>query len=287
MVGADSVAGRFVAWARREPSITALVLIGSQTRASGAAAADRFSDWDFQVATSRPELFAERNWTRSAGLPDPIVQAVRAGRLGRAAKATVIFPGGDLDLVLMPAGRLRLAKWAMQLGLGARLARSPALRDLALVLGHGHRVEKGGAGWEDFFRRVASEIPPTRLEDHEVANLAEGFAADYLSTWQKIERGELLAAQRWLHVQLAETNFRLMHELRRRRGAPSYPDARRVETLYEDAAREAVAVSVAPESASLARAVEHSAQSCRDTVTALIGTAWRWPEGLASRLRRE
>ncbi|MBL9200198.1 MAG: aminoglycoside 6-adenylyltransferase [Opitutaceae bacterium] len=291
MVTPDTLGGKFIAWAHREPSIRALVLIGSQSRpAADAAPADRFSDWDFQVVSSCPALFAERTWTRAAGLPDPIVHAARLGRLKRTGKVTAVFPDGDLDLVLLPARSLGLAKAAFQLGLGGWLARrQPALGDLALVLGFGLRVVKGGAGWEDFFRRVVAEVPPTHVDDREVVALAEGFAADYLSTWQKIERGEWLAAQRWLHVQLAETNFRLMHEWKRRRGGAraSYPDARRVEKLYDAAEQAAVAVRATLDRESLARAVEHSAQTCREIVAALVGGAWRWPEGLALRLSRE
>ncbi|MDP3073697.1 MAG: hypothetical protein Q8N18_25660 [Opitutaceae bacterium] len=289
MVAAEKLCGDFVAWAQREPSIAALVLIGSQSRpASDAAPADRFSDWDFQVVSSRPALFADRAWARTAGLPEPIAYAVRIGRLGHTGKVTAVFPAGDLDLVLLPSGALRAARWAFRLGLGPRLARTkPALTDLSLVLSGGMRVLKGGAAWEQFFHRILREVPPARVDDAEVARLAEGFVVDYLSTRQKIERGEFLAAQRWLHVQLAETNFRLMHELQRRRGSASYPDARRIESLYEPAERAAVSVATLPERAALMRALEHSAATCRELVAALIGTAWRWPEGLASRLRRE
>ena len=289
MVSGAKLSGGFVEWAQREPSISALVLIGSQSReASDAAPADRFSDWDFQVVTSRPELFENRAWIRAAGLPEPLAYAVRLGRLGRVGKVTAIFPEGDLDLVLLPAGSLRAAKWGFRLGLGTRLARTqPALRDLALVLSFGLRVVKGGAGWEKLFQRVVTEVPHTRLDDQGVAGLAEGFVADYLSTRQKINRGELIAAQRWLHVQLAETNFRLMHELRRRRGETSYPDARRIESLHDAASHAMLAVRAVPERESLERAVEHSAQACREIVAALIGSSWRWPAQIASRLRAE
>lgn len=287
-MSAASFAESFVAWAQSEPSIAALVLIGSRCheRAS-VAAADQLSDWDYQIVTSRPGMFSSRTWLRAAGLPEPLAYVARIGRLARVGKVTAIFPDADLDLVLLPAGKLRLARWGLALGFGTRLARSAALGELALVVRPGHRVLKGGAGWVDFFRWVATTVPPPRLGDTEIATLAEGFVCDYVSARQKIERGELLAAQRWLHVQLAEANFRLAHELRLRRGLASFPDARRIETLGDSAVANALAINAAPVRESLARAVEHSAQTCRETVTALIGTTWRWPEGLASRLSRE
>ncbi len=289
MVRAQKLPGAFVEWARHESSIRALVLIGSQCReSSDVASADEFSDWDFQVVTSRPELFAQREWIEAAGLSEPIAYVVRLGRLESASKVTVIFPEGDLDLVLLPAGALRAAKWIFRMGLGARLARiRPALGDLALVLSFGLRVMKGGSDWEIFLRRLVRELPSKCMDDHEVACLVEGFVADYVSTCQKIDRGELIAAQRWLHVQLAETNFRLMHELRRRRGQVSYPDARRIESLHDAASQAALAVGATLDRESLKRAVEHSAQSFREIAAALIGTSWRWPERLSLRLRAE
>lgn len=287
-MSADALADAFIAWAKREPSIAALVLIGSRSRAVGeVSAADRFSDWDFQVVTSRPELFADRGWLRAAGLPEPLACVVRTGRLGRTGRGTAIFTEGELDCVLLPAGKLRLARWAFALGLGERLTRNPALGDLALVLRPGHRVIKGGPGWETFFRRVATEVPLPRLDDRAVAELADGFVCDCVSTLQKIDRGELIAAQRWLHAQLVETNFRLIHELRLRRGETSFPDARRIESLRDPVLVAALAVRATPDRESLVQAVEHSAQTCRAAVAALVGNAWHWPEGLTLRLRRE
>lgn len=288
MVSSTPLVDTFVAWARREPSVVGLVLIGSRCRSSvDVAAADRFSDWDYQVVTSRPGLFSDRAWLRAAGLPEPLAYTARLGRLARVSKVTAIFPGAELDLVLLPAGKLRHARWVRTLGFGALLARNAALGELALVLRPGHRVIKGGAGWEDFFQWIVTVAPPPRIDDREVAALAEGFVCDYVSTCQKIERGELHAAQRWLHANLAEVNFRLAHELRLRRGQPSFPDARRIEALGDPTLAAALAVNAALDLQSLARAVEHSAETCRKTVAALIGAAWQWPDALPSRLRRE
>lgn len=278
----------FVAWARREPSVAALVLIGSQCRVNGGvASADRFSDWDYQVVTSRPELFSDRSWIQAAGLPEPLAYTARLGRLARVGKVTAMFPQADLDLVLLPAVKMRFACWVRKLGLGSLLARNPALGELALVLRPGHRVIKGGPGWERIFDWFASAVPPPRIHDSEVVAIAEGFVCDYVSTHQKIARGELLAAQRWLHANLAEANFRLVHELRLRQGKTTFPDARRIEALGDLGLVTTLAVRATPDRDSLLLAVERSGNTCRETVAALIGGAWRWPEGLASRLGRK
>jgi hypothetical protein len=76
-------------------------------------------------------------------------------------------------------------------------------------------------------------------------------------------------------VQLAETNFRLAHELRQRRGEPSLPDARRIETL--GGKNDVLTVSAAPTAESLTAAVEKTAATLRDMMRELVGATWRWP----------
>ena len=269
----------FVQWAQHDPTIGAVVLIGSQARATDAPeAANAYSDWDFQIVTRRPERFAESGWIRTAGLPEPAAYVLRLGRLGHGGKVTVVFPEMALDLVLIPALQLGLAKWLLRFGLISRSPRAlAALGDLALVLRPGYRLLKGEAKWGKFFERVATQIPPTRLDDEAIVAIAAGFVCDYVSTRQKIARGELLAAQRWLHHHLAEANFQLLHELRQRAGEKSYHDARRIEQVVDERWRRAVTVAAQPERESLRAAVELSAQTCRELMNALVGPKWRWP----------
>lgn len=279
-MSATDIGERFGHWAEGEPAVTALIEIGSRVRADGdPASADRFSDWDFQVVTTKPELFAARTWLAAAGL-QPRVYVFRLGRLGSAAKVTALFPEGELDLVIIPARRLRLARALVRLGVAQRSAGlRRGLGDLALVLRDGFRLRKGGPAWAHFLARVAREFVPPLLGAEELAALADGFVCDYVSTRRKIARGELLAAQRWLHHQLAETNFRLLHQLRRRDGAASYPDARRLEWLAPAAAG-MVAVEAGLESVALAAAVRKSADTLRHLMRELVGDAWRWPDGI-------
>ncbi|MEO6244586.1 MAG: hypothetical protein ABIQ12_04045 [Opitutaceae bacterium] len=260
----------------------ALVLIGSQARNQGAiGSADAHSDWDFQIVTSRSALFGDRNWIAKTGLPEPLAYAVRLGRLARVGKATAVFRQGTMDLVLLPASQLRIARWLLRLGLLSGIERAlDPLRELSLVLGGGHRLLKGGKGWATFFQRIAAEIPPARLSDGNILAMAEAFVCDYVSTWDKISRGEFIAAQRWLHAQLAETNFRFFYELRLRHGLPTFHDARRIELLGDVKWGPAVMISAAPNAQSLGAAIEKSAATFRELVAALIDSRWQWPREL-------
>lgn len=273
----EAIGPAVMRWAEREPAVRALVLIGSRVHAGEPtfAAADEFSDWDFQVVTSRPGRFDTRAWIGELGLGEALAYVARPGRLGTATKISVVLRDGELDLVVLPAGRLRWAKWLLALGVAARLAAlRQALGGLAIVLRGGHRIVKGERAWGAFFRRVAAEFPPARLGDAAVRALAEGFVCDYMSTRHKIERGELLAAQRWLHLQLAEVNFQLLHELRQRRGEPTLPDVRRIERLPHDS--RGIAVSAMPSAEGLRAATEKAAATLRELMGALAPD-WRWP----------
>ena len=272
----------FVEWARREPAIRAVVLFGSRARAPGALdAADPHSDWDFQIITRQPDRFANPAWVRTAGISEPIAYALRPRRVGSGVKVSAVFPEGELELVSTPAIQFVLARWLWRFGLLARSRRAlTALGDLASLLRPGYRVVKGEAAWGRFFTHVATAIPPTRLDDETVVGIAARFVCDYLSALQKIDRGELLAAQRWLHHYLAEANFNLLHELKERRGEKSYHVARRIEQVIDDRWRRAVTVAALPERESLRAAVELSAQTCRELMGALVGEKWRWPENL-------
>jgi len=277
-VSAPNPGSELMRWAQGEPTVRAAILIGSQAReGKDVGGADEHSDWDFQLIVRRPTLFADRAWTAALGCGPVLAYVVREGRLGSAEKVSLLFAGGEIDLVIIPARRLALARALGRVGLATRIRSLRAgLGDLALVLRAGYRFVKGEAEWGSFYRQVVSDVAPPRLADGQVRGLAEGFVCDYVSTLRKIDRGEFLAAQRWLHHQLAETNFRLAHERRQRQGLPSFPDARRIERLSADAAK--LTVTAMPDAASLRAAVEKARATHIELVAALVGDLWRWPD---------
>ncbi len=276
-----------VDWATVTPEVALLVLIGSRARPPGTvAAADEFSDWDFQIATAEPTRFATGDWLRPLGIT-LLAYVLRPGRLGSSLKASAVTALGELDLVVLPAEHLRVVASRLETGAGAEDSRvTQALRDLAAVLGGGYRILKGEAEFGAMYRQVARGSSPLRLGDAEVVQMAEAFVCDYVSTRRKLLRGEWRAAQRWLHHQLVEANFRLLHELRLRRGLDSFPDGRRLEGLG-DPALEGWEVGSGPGGQGLGEAVEKAAGVHRLLVAALVGETWRWPDLSVLRLRAE
>lgn len=270
---------RIAKWAAGEPSVEALVLMGSRVRASEDTVwrPDPQSDWDFQIFTTRPAMFEQSDWLRGLGV-EIKAYAVRRTAIGSVPKIAVLFEGGEADLVIVPAGPWRRARRLTFFGLHRFSARLRAqLRDLAVVIRPGWKFLKGQEVWEPFYRRVVAEIDDPRLSDAAVRNLAESFVCDMVWTLRKIERGEFLAAQRMLHRSLVETNIRLLHELKLRRQERSFPEARRAERVLAAHELELIATSAVPAAGSLRTAVDKCAASCRELAGQLVGESWRWP----------
>jgi hypothetical protein len=121
-------------------------------------------------------------------------------------------------------------------------------------------------------------VEDRRLSNDEARQLADGFACDYVSILRKIDRGELRAAQRLIHRDLAEVNFRLLHEVRLRQGGRTFPEARRIERVAEPTELTAVAIDAGLEASALRTAANKSAIACRQLMDRLVGAAWQWPD---------
>ncbi len=268
----------FLAWSYGESSIVAVVLFGSRVRETFGRA-DAWSDVDLQVVTTRHEIFATSEWTKIFGGRKLLAYAIRPAS-GGATKVTAIFCSGqEIDVVVVPAWKMRMARMAVASGLHRRVAAvARGLNELATVMRGSHRVLKGGRGWEKFYARVVAEVRGTRLDDTEVLELAHEFFCDWHWVRQKLERGEFIAAQRVLHRSLAEVNFRLLHELRLRAGENSFREARRVEQIISVEQLATISVEARLEHASLRAAADKCAASFRELVRALVGDTWRWPD---------
>lgn len=232
------------AWLRIEDAIKAAVLFGSQVREiDQPAAADAWSDVDLHLITNHTNRIKRTNWGKIFPELHFCMQVVRPAT-GGVSKVTLLFDEGEADLVLVPTLRLRVGRLAMKVGLQKNYEpMRQALNNLSTIMGGGYRFLKGAAEWEPFYASVTSKMPGFRLNDEEIENMAAVFLCDLLWTLQKIERGELIAAQRILHRSLAETNILLLHETRIRQNNTTYQQARRVEKLSSSVELRAVQIS--------------------------------------------
>jgi hypothetical protein len=269
------------AWAGGKPAISGLLLIGSRVRfaADKLEHADAQSDWDFQVITSRPEAFFTRNWTRELRGLDLKSYAVRVAAIGGIPKVNAVFSGVEADFVIIPERVLKKVKFRAVFGMHRREGWTRRrMQDLAEVIRPGWRFLKGERRWGAFFRRAVDDVPDPRLSDDGVRQLAEGFVCDYVWSLRKLERGELRTAQRTLFQEMAEANFKLLHELKQRRGERTFTKARRIERIASPQELALVSIEAPLEEAALREALERSAAGCRELVRQLVGEGWRWPE---------
>jgi hypothetical protein len=263
-------------WAQRTPAVKALVLIGSRERSATDEIwrPDAESDWDFQIITSQPGIFSNADWIK--GLPgfDVRAYASRVARIGGVPKVNVVFSHTEADFVVLPSRLMTTLKWLVGLGLHRREGKiRRSLQDLAVVIRPGWKFLKGAPDWDPFFHRVVSSVPDPRLSDGAARQLAQVFECERVWTLRKIARGELVAAQRMLHRELAETNFRLLHELKLRRGERSFPEGRRIERVADEAELASISVNSPLAADQLRAAVDQCARTCESLLLALTGDA--------------
>lgn len=275
------------AWIESEPKIESAVLFGSSARSREAAGADSWSDFDLHVVTPSPGEMERPNWTGALQEYSPCLHIARPAT-GGVRKVTAVFSVGQLDLVLVPAMQMQLARLALGCGLHRRLRfLGVALNEMATCLATGYRFLKGERNWGKFYARVATELPGVRLGDVEARALADVFLCELIWVLQKVERGELVAAQRALHCSLAETNFRLARELRLRRGqpVPSFGLGRRAESLFAPDELAGVCVDARLEADDLRKAAWTSLTGLRKFLHELVPD-WQVPAAMEPLLAR-
>jgi len=248
-------------WIQQEPTVCAAVLFGSSAR-QGADnhRSDQWSDYDFQLVVSAPEKITQVDWNRLMPAHNHRLHDLRTAT-GGVHKLTVLFESGQIDLVIVPAVKLRLARIGFGLGL-ERINRqlNSALNEINTCIRDGYKIVKGEESWGKFYAKVATQMKGVRLSDGEAVSLANRSLVDLVWIRQKITRGELGAAQHLLHHSLAETNFRLLRELRLRRDEPlpSFGLGRHVEHLLPPTELAWVRIDARCDPVELARAAERS-----------------------------
>jgi hypothetical protein len=268
-------------WANRNPTISGLVLIGSRAHSDtdSLLRADAHSDWDFQIIASKPKQFDNASWTKDISGFQLRAYAVRTAIIGGVPKVNAVFSGVEADFVIIPTISARLLRFCIALGLHRSEGRVRRhVQDLAEVIRPGWRFLKGQKSWGRLYRRAVDDVSDPRLSNEDLRRLAEGFVCDYIWTVRKIDRGELMAAQRMLRLGLAETNLQLLHELRQRRGEQTFTKARRIEQVLNKEELTELEIATPLEAHALQTAAESFAATCRKLIKAMLGETWQWPD---------
>lgn len=281
----DRVLGSFREWIHSEPNVRSAVLFGSKAREGRIAAADDWSDIDLHLVVGKVARVTGIAWQERFPSLHYCMHVVRPAT-GGVGKLTVLFEEGEADLVLVPVRQMRLVRLGVMLGFHRRPGKlADALNIMATIMSGGYRFLKGEHAWGNVYARIVKEMPGVRLTNKQARDLADGFLCDLLWLRQKLARGELVAAQRMLHRTLHETNVVLLHELRMRRGMPSFQQARRIENLASSDDLKAVQVSASPEPSELRRAGDSLLNGLLYLMTEL-DPDWRIPTRMSDLLRR-
>ncbi|MEY4941155.1 MAG: hypothetical protein RIQ93_2890 [Verrucomicrobiota bacterium] len=283
--GRRSLLAAVTEWIAAEKTIHAAVLFGSQVRAAAnPAAADQWSDIDLHVVTNDPAFLEDLDWKRTLPEHRFCLRVVRPAT-GEVSKVTALFSEGELDLVLVPLQKLEQAQRAFEARLTSEGAVPllAALNNMATVMSGGYRFLKGERNWGKFYAAVVEELPGFRISDEEACRMADTFLCEHLWVLQKVQRGELIAAQRVLHRSLVETNVVLLHEARIRAGRPTYQQARRLEKLASRAELRGVRTSARLSRHELREAAWKALAGLKASMHK-IAPGWRIPAGIKTLL---
>lgn len=252
--GWDSALSR---WAHSKADIRALVQIGS--RAQAGAAADAWSDYDYQLVTTEPGWYADGSFCRELGPCWAIGSHVA---FGNALKVTAVYDGAlEADFVILRHLELVAATLALRWPGTRRFWPRPlatGISNLRIVVGPGWKMIKGGTPWEERYSRITPHRPA--LGEPEFRAICGDFWAQLVWAGKKVARGEFRAAERTLHAHLIEHALRLLQEEALLAGRQAFPLGRRAESWLTRAQLAATDFATAPNRADLMAALGRIAE---------------------------
>jgi hypothetical protein len=249
----DGWAATVSRWAHDQPDISALVQIGS--RVQKGATADQWSDFDYQLITSRPGKYRNGSFARDLG---PCWAYGAQVAFGNATKVTAVYAGAlEADFVVLSNWEVRVAMAALRWPRTAPLwprALEMGVLNLKIVAAPGWDVIKGGEPWRRRYSRIAPARAP--LGEAQFSALCGEFWTQLVWAAKKADRGEFRASQRALHLHLLENSLRILQEEALLEGRQAFPFGRRAETWMTEAQSAATDIRSAPDRASLLAALE-------------------------------
>jgi aminoglycoside 6-adenylyltransferase len=241
MDAVEELLGAIVDWAHEQPDVKAILLLGSQARQD--VPADRFSDIDLTITVDEPGRYLDRvDWLQRFGAV--AYTFVQQAAPGPHRERRVAFSNGQLvDFAFRSTAE---SQGDIREGL-------PAPR--AAVVGRGYRllVDKIGirSAIEAASRRRQTSLP----SESEFAEAVNQFWLLCLVATNKLERGELWVAARYLNCSLAAVLERVLawHADLVAEGRPSWHSGRFLESWAAPSFRKALDQVLAPANANAIR----------------------------------
>lgn len=220
---------RIAAWARQQSGLEALVLGGSRSGSGGSV--DGWSDWDFQLISTRPADYRHVRWLSDIA-PCWCAHAERTPR--GFIKVSAVFAGGwEADFMPLAAWQMKLVFSAMRhpewAGWMPRRLRRGIHETRGFLLGSGYRFLTGGSEWEERFTALQVTWPDLPMTAEEFAQLTGAFWQKAVWVFKKIARPEPRSAMHWLHLLVVHQVYPLLAEEARLAGRAPRAEARKAE----------------------------------------------------------
>jgi len=268
-------------WAHTRGDIKALVQIGS--RVQRGSSPDEWSDYDYQLITSRPGDYRDGSFTEGIGRCWSY-----GGRMafGNVLKVTAVYEGAvEADFIILKHFEVVIAVTALRWPQTASLWPRPLVRgvaDLRGVVGSGWRMVKGGPLWEGRYSRVTFASSAFTREEFDA--WCGEFWSQLVWVAKKVKRGEYRAAQRGIHEHLLENTLRMLEQEALLGGLKAFPRGRRSELWLSPDQMKATDVSTRPDSAVLIAALGQVCDAFEKTSAAVAAKkGWKLRDYAAAR----
>jgi hypothetical protein len=261
------------AWAHLQDDIRALVQIGSRVQKGGTV--DSWSDYDYQLITTRPAKYRDGSFCRALG---PCWAYGSHEAFGKSLKVTAVYDGAlEADFVVLRHLEVLIATTALRWPGTERLwprVLSRGVSDLRIVAAPGWKVIKGGAPWEARYSRIAPHR--SAMTENEFNGLCGNFWAQLVWAAKRAARGEFRASQRGIHEHLIEAGLRMLQEEALLNGRQAYPLGRRAELWLTGEQIEGTAFGTRPDRADLINALEKIADVfLKSSAAVAAANGWR------------
>lgn len=251
---AEEFESRVIVWAKQRPDIKALVLGGSR---AGSAGVDEFSDWDFQLITTRPQAYRNTAWLEEIA-PCWCAHAERTPR--GVVKVSAVFNHGiEADFVPLADWQMRLVFWGMRNPQWA--ARMPSLllhgirETRAFLLGSGFRLLVDAGGWARRLEALHASWPDERLPRAVYVRHVSAFWQKATWVCKRVARPEPRSALLWMHALVREHLYALLAEEARMAGRWARAEARKAEQWLDERRLAQTEIAVNLDQRELARAL--------------------------------
>jgi hypothetical protein len=245
---------RIVEWARRQPSIEALIQIGS--RVQPGSHVDNWSDWDYHLIARDLGRYQNNLWPAEiAPCWCSHYERIEDG----VNKLGVIFEDGlEADFVLLSPWKMRLVYWAIaHPGLRHLYPRAllSGIHNTRRVLRPGYKVVCGGVSWERRLRALNAPWPERLITAEEFEHTTLTFWRHAVWLLKKIARGELRASARWYTLEMFDHVYLLLAEEARLAGRKTRTEARSAERWLDAGRLRQTEITTAPDRQIMARAL--------------------------------